>query len=141
LEIKIEPSKICSVIKMSITTSLPHWGMKLKRFRITVDGNQTNCDLNKLFDDLVDDNRLVEYFGLYDRSSENFFFYLEYDHPRRVSTLLNTFKKRVDEDSITIKKMTVNKNKLINSFVKQALIQNELPVYYNKVGVKLHEYF
>ena len=116
--------------------------IRLKRFVIIIDAKKIESDTSQVFcDKMMKDCRLVEYFGAYDKSSDKIFLYIEYDHSKRISTLLKWMKNIIPLEYIEIKKLKVEKKILFTVIVKTALRQNEMPQYWHRDGIDLEKYF
>jgi hypothetical protein len=114
---------------------------KAKRYRLTIDGKESQERVEALDSIFCDDIRLIECFILYHSGVDKYYIYLEFNHPKGAPALMKILKKHILEKHIMLKIMKGNKKTLLYSFIKQGLIQKEMPTYFNRNGTDLHEYF
>jgi hypothetical protein len=117
---------------------------KLKRFRVIVDcgmGCETVESIDKMLDRIYLDPRLIEIASIPHLEQEKTVMYIEFDHSKKVSTLVNFMKRDLNVENVHIKNMNhVKKNTFINAIIRQALLQKMMPDYYNRDGSDLYLY-
>jgi hypothetical protein len=91
---------------------------RLKRFCITIKSEVIQENIQNIFDELIEDTRLIEYFGVSDDTDGNSYTYVEYNYKKRVAPLLKTFKKHMDLKYLVVRKLRCEKKLLFNEMVK-----------------------